>query len=322
MSATDDSADVVAFRVDELPPRLRTLRIRDSAAVGGLESFTFVPSVSSSSSPDLVELQLWGNRIARLNDRSFAPLGQLRRLDLDRNRIAEIRPEVWTGSPPIVSLRLADNRLTAIADGAFAALSASLRALVLDRNSLAFLQSGSLRGLSDLVVLSLSDNRIALVGDGAFADLRQLRRLDLSGNRLERIWAGTFNGLAALESIDLSRNRLDRVPDGALRHATSLAALLLDGNRLGDGLGRCALYPGVVQSTLRSVSLLGTEQVRCRCRTRWLVEVRSARYHIPGVWGHCLSNSTDGTTTVAQSLGRQQTYDSLGCSDDNWDSEC
>jgi hypothetical protein len=312
-------------------PGLRVLRLR----FAGLDSLPFStgPSwmLTDTTTSGLQELQLWGNKIASLDDWVFHGLPSLARLDLDRNRLTTIRRRMWTGLISLQSLKLSRNQLSTLPDSVFTDLH-QLRALSVDRNLLSFLHPAALFGLYSLVVLRLSDNRIQFFADGAFSQLPSLRRLDLSGNRLDRIWAGTFAGLQSLEWIDLSRNRLSRVPDGSFRHSAGLSRIQLDWNRMSTGLSRCALASSRPLQRLRSISMLGN-QVTCGndCSSAWLARTATStrRRKSPAdgdtgkwlatawsattVWGNCLTNNSDGTLTV-ESIGNPSIYGPQWCS--------
>jgi len=174
------------------------------------------------------------------------------------------------------ALRLADNRIHAVASDSFVALS-SLRALHLDGNGIAYIYPRAFRGLGNLSVLQLDRNAVHFLPDDVFVDLGRLTELRLADNHVEHVWARTFRGLRSLHRLRLASNRLGNLPNGAFGDSPSLRHVQLDGNRL-QMVGRCALAPGAVSSadlsrTPRLTLTLDANPLRCDCRMTWLLDV-------------------------------------------------
>lgn len=166
-------------------------------------------------------------------------------LDLSRNNLVTIEPEMFAGLSRLQCLRLSYNSISQVNGSQFVPLTSlqvldlsynkldlyhgrsftelpHLRALDLSYNSQPFSMQGMGHNLSfvaqlpGLRYLSLAHNAIH---SRVSPELRSasLRALDFSGNALNRMWGEGdlylrfFQGLSQLVSLDLSRNRLHAV---------------------------------------------------------------------------------------------------------------
>uniref|UniRef100_H3CKF9 TIR domain-containing protein n=2 Tax=Tetraodon nigroviridis TaxID=99883 RepID=H3CKF9_TETNG len=128
-------------------------------------------------------LDLSGNRIFALNRAVFQPLGNMRILDLSRNKINQIETRAFDG------------------------LQADLRLLNLSSNLLGEIYAHTFSSLAELRVLDLSQNHIGALGHQAFSGLPKLRGLFLTGNSLRNL--GFPASLPNLELLLLGDNKLD-----------------------------------------------------------------------------------------------------------------
>ncbi|XP_015423787.1 PREDICTED: toll-like receptor 9 [Myotis davidii] len=188
-------------------------------------------------------------------------------LDLSRNNLVTIEPEMFAGLSRLQCLRLSYNSISQVNGSQFVLLTSlqvldlsynkldlyhgrsftelpCLRALDLSYNSQAFTMQGMghnfsfVAQLPGLRYLSLAHNAIH---SRVSPELRSasLRALDFSGNALNRMWnegdlyLRFFQGLSQLVSLDLSRNHLHAVLPHNLGHLPrSLQRLRLQDNYL------------------------------------------------------------------------------------------
>ncbi|KAM6158962.1 trophoblast glycoprotein-like [Rhynchocyon petersi] len=164
--------------------------------------------------------------------------------------------------PLLATLRLTQNNIEVVEDGAFDGLP-SLAALDLSQNPLRVLGSAAFRGLPALRSLQLNQ-ALAQGGpalleklDAALAPLASLRLLGLAGNALSHLPASALS-LPRLEKLDARRNALAGLdPD-------ELHALERDGDLPGPRL------------------LLAENPLRCGCAARpLLVWLRNATERVP-----------------------------------------
>ena len=139
------------------------------------------------------ELLLWGNELDGLDDLSLGGLWNLRRLDLDRNRLTTLGKDAFRHLLELHSLRLNDNGVEALYAETFVYME-SLKSLSVDGNRISYVHERAFVGLSTLLSLSLSRNRISYLPNELFAPLGNLLVLRLDSNRIEYVWPRTFIG--------------------------------------------------------------------------------------------------------------------------------
>ncbi|CAL8255355.1 unnamed protein product [Merluccius merluccius] len=153
----------------------------------------------------LTELNLSYNRLtsSRLHRDAFRKLRTLETLDLSGN-LLQVVP---LGLPrSLLTLRVKDNRLNSIPDGALA-------------------------GMDNLKEIYLSNNQLKLnsIYQGAWMELGSLTTLDLSGNQLSHVPSDLPE---SLEYLHLASNRISSVPPSAFQGTPNLKGIFLRSNRL------------------------------------------------------------------------------------------
>ncbi|CAF3326924.1 unnamed protein product [Rotaria socialis] len=104
-----------------------------------------------------IELRLEKNRISEISPKIFSHLKKLRRLDISNNLISTIYPDSFTGLKSLNSLLLNANKLVCVRDDTF-------------------------RGLEKLSLLSLYDNKLKTLVNNTFAPLKNIQTLHLARN--------------------------------------------------------------------------------------------------------------------------------------------
>ena len=250
-------------KVKALPPDLfyglNGLRILNFDTRFNEEStFTNIAPGAFRGLPGLIQLRIWGHRLDAFYAGIFEGMPRLLRLDILGKWYLEERepPATTIGQGAfwelsnLLSLRVADHRLTPLDAGVFDELH-KLTRLLLFGNSLSALPVGVFAELSKLESLSLHSNRLTALPVGVFDGLTSLEQLGLYDNRLSALEPGLFDGLAKLESLILFGNRLNRLPANLFNGLSNLKFLFLSENRLSD------LKPGTFGSlsSLQSLDL-------------------------------------------------------------------
>lgn len=190
---------------------------------------TFAPS-------GIVDLSERGIRHAAASELDFEPLGNglaatIRELDLSRNYLNTLPPNLMRPLTGLIELNLSHNELIAF-PAALCRLPA-LRILDLSSNLLdAIGISAELfgRGLPVLEVLRLHANRLKHMPQ-CLAGASALIHLDLSSNRLAQNLNDPFSGaVLKLQELLLAQNGCLQVPHSLW--SLPLTSLTLDGNRL------------------------------------------------------------------------------------------
>uniref|UniRef100_A0A4W5QLJ5 Wu:fc23c09 n=1 Tax=Hucho hucho TaxID=62062 RepID=A0A4W5QLJ5_9TELE len=196
--------------------------------------------------PGLLVLSLSNNSLGNGNDTLPAsvllPLGSLRTLSLDRNRLASVPlglplsirelylrgnliqkfpGKAFMGTSELVILDLSANRLTNHGLLRESLLNAThLESLNLEGNQLKKVP----RHLpSSLKTLNLEGNLISSVGKASFLHLPHLEHLGLARNKMARVALGAFRALPVLHQLDLCHNALSQVPRQLPRGLHSVA---------------------------------------------------------------------------------------------------
>uniref|UniRef100_A0A6I8NX02 Toll-like receptor 9 n=1 Tax=Ornithorhynchus anatinus TaxID=9258 RepID=A0A6I8NX02_ORNAN len=215
-------------------------------------------------------LDLSRNNLVTIRPDMFSNLSGFKCLRLSRNGIAQAVD--GTQFTPLAQLRLLDlshNKLDLYHGSSFSELPL-LEALDLGYNSQAFMMRGIGHNLSfvgrlpRLRFLSLAHNQIARRVSPRLCST-SLEALDFSGNRLDVMWRegdmylSFFRDLSGLTRLDLSQNRLGTLPDRALACLPpTLRVLWARGNHLSFfNWTSLQLLPGLEELDLSGNRLAG-----------------------------------------------------------------
>ena len=130
------------------------------------------------------------------------------------------------------------NRLTEIPPSIFSSLS-NLNNLGLHENQLSNLSSHTFSGLNKLTHLWLYMNQLKHLPDGIFAGLHKMEIMFISTNQLRELQANLFLGLGLFRGLYLDNNRLTHLAPDVLIHLRRPLALLLGNKNDPDNKFRC-----------------------------------------------------------------------------------
>ncbi|XP_068108103.1 asporin isoform X2 [Hyperolius riggenbachi] len=149
-----------------------------------------------------------------------------RLLDLQNNRIKEIREKDLQGLTSLSALFLNNNKLYKIDSKAFQSAN-KLRRLYLSHNQLTEIPANLPTSLAEL---RIHDNKIKKVPKGSFKGMKSLHVLEMSANPLENegIVPGAFDGLTVYH-MRIAEARLTTIPKDL---PTSIYELHLDHNKI------------------------------------------------------------------------------------------
>ncbi|XP_078465524.1 decorin-like [Lampetra planeri] len=148
-------------------------------------------------------------------------------LDLQGNKLTEIKDDAFKNQAKLHVLILANNKISKIHPKAFLPL-VSLDRLYLSKNQLEEVPPNLPKYLTEL---RLYENRISKVPREIFYGLKRLNAIEMGNNPLQNsgIDVGSFKGLDRLTYIRLSDSELSAIPKGL---PASLNELHLDGNKI------------------------------------------------------------------------------------------
>ena len=178
---------------------------------------------------NLVELDLFYNRIIHLNNDSDTELSTLRDLDISYNqRLQDLNSAFFAGIPNLQKLSIQGNNLVV---SMFKGLR-NLTYLDMSDNKPISVNSTPFMELQYLEDLNLGGCRLKNLSDTMFTGLSNILMLNLGWNGLHHLPSGVFVRLTKLEVLDLSVNSLDNLPSGVFVRLTKLKVLNLRDNNL------------------------------------------------------------------------------------------
>lgn len=148
-------------------------------------------------------------------------------LDLQNNKITEIKEGAFKNLKDLHTLILVNNKISKISPEAFKPL-VKLERLYLSKNQLKELPEKMPRTLQELRV---HENEITKLRKSDFNGLNNVLVIELGGNPLKNsgIENGAFQGLKSLSYIRISDTNITAIPQGL---PTSLTEVHLDGNKI------------------------------------------------------------------------------------------
>ncbi|GAU94148.1 hypothetical protein RvY_05974 [Ramazzottius varieornatus] len=183
---------------DKLGPKLSVLDMSTSNLTEKeLSPELFAPLVN------LKELDLSYNQITQLRPTVFQSLAKLRVLDLGDNKLTVLPPFMLAKNKRLKMLDLNDNLLTELPMDLFDDEQKEMKILDIGGNRITKLTADHLVLMPNLTVLDARRNMINPLPSNLFSKSPQLQRISLDGVTAPVVPASLFNGLP-LESLDLS----------------------------------------------------------------------------------------------------------------------
>ncbi|XP_072257340.1 decorin [Pyxicephalus adspersus] len=148
-------------------------------------------------------------------------------LDLQNNKITEIKDDAFKNLKQLHALILVNNKIKSISPGAFASLT-KLERLYLSKNSLKELPTNMPKSLQELRV---HENLLTKVKKTVFDGLNNMIVIELGTNPIDSsgIEKGAFQGMKKLSYLRIADTNITNIPKGL---PTSLTELHLDGNKI------------------------------------------------------------------------------------------
>ncbi|KAL7882443.1 hypothetical protein SRHO_G00001010 [Serrasalmus rhombeus] len=148
-------------------------------------------------------------------------------LDLQNNKISEIRENDFKGLKGLHALILVNNKITIIHAKAFAPL-VSLQRLYLSKNMLKDIPANMPKSLQEL---RIHENQISKIRKATFAGMAHVIVMELGSNPLTSsgVDGGAFADLKRVSYIRIADTNITAIPKGL---PSSLSELHLDGNKI------------------------------------------------------------------------------------------
>lgn len=164
-----------------------------------------LPDKSFLNFPNLLRLNLSYNAISVIKDNAFRGLDNVNIIDLSLNKLTTISEKIFLPTTSLITLNLSHNYINSVDS----ITSTSLKTLDVSYCEIYAINRFSLGDLPKLIELSLARNFLSTLPDGWTAD--RLVYLDVSGCRIKSINNHTFEQMFYLRQINLSGNRLTTI---------------------------------------------------------------------------------------------------------------
>lgn len=200
---------------------------------------------------NLYALSLVNNKISKVHPKAFSPLKHIQKLYFSRNLLTGVPKNL---PPSLVELRIHENRIKKVAEGAFSGLG-SMNCIEMGGNPIqnSGFEPGAFKGLKlnylriseakltgvpkdlpdSLHELHLDHNQIQAIELEDLSRYKHLYRLGLGFNHIRMIENGSLAYILRLRELHLENNHLTRVPNG-LPHMKYLQVVYLHSNNISN----------------------------------------------------------------------------------------
>jgi hypothetical protein len=165
-----------------------------------------------SGAGKLEDLHLKWNKIREISEHAFTDCQKLKIVDLSENEIQELTAGSFD-CPTLENLNLERNKIEQIKVETFLG-AASLETLILTHNEISAISDDGFKGLTNLQVLRLGHNKLTHLRKKMLEKMENLKSLFLVNNKIEVLDADTFQGNPKLNEIFIQNNQLKAVADG------------------------------------------------------------------------------------------------------------
>jgi len=228
----------------------------------------------------LETLKLQSNRISEIPDDGYTQFAVLKNLDLQSNGFDHLDSRSFAITPNLVSLSMANNRLSVLSDSSILKDLIVLETLDLSHNNLRVINLNNLNALRtvdlsnnhledilfnnlpNLKEVFVSNNNILKLTNQTFHNSSSLSVIFLQFNDIQSIDFKTFHYLQQLLTLDLSSNQFKSIDPQLFKYNTRLQALYLDNNPFHCDCKLLSLYEWL-ESHSRLLALNDREDIIC-----------------------------------------------------------
>ncbi|XP_053604299.1 toll-like receptor Tollo [Plodia interpunctella] len=182
---------------------------------------------------NLLVLDLSRNIIDTLPPNLLSGLRRLQKLNLQGNGLNSIADRALEGLISLTTIRFSDNILTSLPPELFSDTK-ELKEIYLNNNTITVLAPGLFSDLVQLLVLDLSWNELTSdwINTSTFSGLKRLVYLDFSHNRVSKMEIALFRDLHNLQILKMQENFIEHIPENVFSTLSNLHTLILSNNRL------------------------------------------------------------------------------------------
>ncbi|XP_076015037.1 decorin [Genypterus blacodes] len=174
-------------------------------------------------------LDLQNNKITEIKENDFKNLKGLHALILVNNKITIIHAKALSPLTKLQRLYLSKNMLKDMP----ANMPKSLQELRIHENAITKIKKSSFQGLSNMIVMELGSNPLKSAGvdAGAFADLKRVSYIRIADTNITEVPKGLPGSLSELH---LDGNKITKLTADTLKGLKHLAKLGLSNNEIGS----------------------------------------------------------------------------------------
>ncbi|XP_010795548.1 decorin-like [Notothenia coriiceps] len=167
---------------------------------------------------DTTMLDLQNNKITEIKENDFKNLKGLHALILVNNKISTIHPKAFSPLHKLQRLYLSKNILKEMP----ANMPKSLQELRIHENEISKIKKATFQGMSHVIVMELGSNPLKSAGieANAFSDLKRVSYIRIADTEITEIPKGLPNSLSELH---LDGNKISKVTAGNLKGLKNLA---------------------------------------------------------------------------------------------------
>lgn len=176
----------------------------------------------------LTYLNIGNNQINHIPAGTFAPLRNLRDLDIFANTFTELTTDMFAGLSNLAYLQMGYAPIQTIQTGAFRGLN-NLKQLIISQAQLNQIQPTAFEDLRSLNYLDLEQNGITDLGT-FLLPLTNLRDVSFRNNGLRTIRRSNFGSVATLDTLNLDGNLVSAFDKALLDAAVNFNSLYFNGN--------------------------------------------------------------------------------------------
>lgn len=167
--------------VEEIPMLHGEKQIVKALLIKDNEDVSYFPAKIGVSLPDIIVLEILKCSLQTVESKPLEGLSELKRLDLQGNKISRIDDNAFSKTPKLKELELSDNLIENLSENVFNSLI-DVRSISLRRNKLKLLPENLFESLNNLEYIFLEGNQIAMLNSDTFTKLPVLHQVSLEKN--------------------------------------------------------------------------------------------------------------------------------------------
>ncbi|ELK02559.1 Decorin [Pteropus alecto] len=208
---------------------LRVVQCSDLGGTFKMEEMCGLDKVPKDLPPDTTLLDLQNNKITEIKDGDFKNLKNLHALILVNNKISKISPGAFTPLEKLERLYLSKNQLKELPEK----MPKTLQELRVHENEITKVRKSVFNGLNQMIVIELGTNPLKNSGidNGAFQGMKKLSYIRIADTDITSIPQGLPPSLTELH---LDGNKITKVDAASLKGLNNLAKLGLSFNSISS----------------------------------------------------------------------------------------